>query len=588
MKRKKRKLVMVITGLIVANLAVLALTVALFYNKQHNTVAIFKAAQLAYKQADYAGALKKLDSLSTADQNKPEALVLKAKIEALTKSDNLDKTLAAFNALALTTKQKALYANDLAQIKLNVALNKDNYDEANAIFAEQATIPLDPQLALKWVKHESENKNYAQALKLFKLLKNAFDFDDNLQKYYLLTASNAGDVEVATNLFHENIDNYLKDDKFMLNLEESLLSKQMNTLLSEIYQSYMERKLVTKSNFLRISKFFKAQNDEASLGKLKAIAKELQLVASDVNAIGNSQGNILNHGIVAKFKDTIYFPDFTNFYLAKTNDNFANKTILLEQAVSYLNVSSDGVYFINRLKKDNATGKQDMWRDVGPIKRVDLDGKNVQTIYDTEASNLLLEKGYLYFIDQKDNSKLKRISLSSIDLGEVEVETLSDAKVAEYALHENLIVYKQADDHKLHQLDLAKKEDKVLVDNRVNYVNLVQDRVYYINMDKNSQIECFNLTKNESSVVYSQAQCSQLNVIPGSSQSKDMLLFEKLNLARIRGDGNDFLDLTTDLISQINFVGDSIYYYLEDPNIAWEMYKQDINGGQRVKVVGNK
>lgn len=588
MKRKKRKLVMVITGLIVANIAILALTVALFYNKQHNTAAIFKQAQLSYRQSDYANAIKSLESLSEADQKKPEVLLLRAKIEALTKNENLSKTLAAFNALSLTTKQKALYANDLAQIKLNVALNKDDYSEANSIFASQSAIPLDPQLALKWVKHESENKNYAQALKLFKLLQSSFDFDDNLQKYYLLTAANAGDEEVATKLFHDNQDVYLKDDKFMLNFEESLLSKQMNALLGEIYQTYMERKLVNKSNFLRISKFFKAKNDEANLEKLKSLAKELQLVASDVNAIGNSQGNILNHGIVAKYKDTIFFPDFNNFYLAKTSDNFANKTILLEQAVSYLNVSSDGVYFINRLQKNDATGKQDKWLNVGPIKRVDLDGKNVQTIYDTEASNLLLEKGYLYFIDHKDNNKLKRIALSSIDLGEVEVETLSDAKISEYAVHQDLIVYNQDTDHKLHQLDLQKKEDKVLVDNRVSYVNMVQDRIYYINMDKNSQIECFNLSKNESTVVYSQAQCSQLNVIPGSAQNKDMLLFEKLNLARIRGDGNDFLDLTTDLISQINFVGDAIYYYLEDPNIAWEMYKQDKNGGQRVKVVGNK
>ena len=588
MKRKKRKLVVIISSLIVANLIVVALTIALFYNKQHNTNALIKAAQAAYRQADYEGAMTKLNKLSQAAQKKPEALILRAKIEALTKSDNLDQTLAAFNDLKLTTKQQALYANDLAQIKLNVALDKEDYKAAEAIFAEQASIPLDPQLALKWVKYESENQNYADALKIFKLLENAFDFDDNLQKYYLLTAVNAGDDHVASEIFHKNTENYLKDEKFMLNLEESLISKKLDSLLGEIYQGYMERKQVNKSNFLRLSKFFKSKNDEANLEKLKAMAKELNIVASDVNAIGNSQGNILNHCIVAKHKDTIFFPDFNNFYLAKTDDNFANKTILLEQAVGYLNVSDDGVYFINRQQKSNATGKQDKWLNVGSIKRVDLDGKNVQTIYETEASNLLLEKGFLYFIDHKDGNKLKRIALSSIDLGEVEVETLSDASMSEYGLHQDLVVYNNDKDHKLHQLDLAKKEDKVLVNSRVSYVNLVQDRVYYINMDKNSEIECFDLTKNESSVVYNKAQCSQLNVIPGSSRSKDMLLFEKLNLARIRGDGNDFLDLTSDLISQINFVGDSIYYYLEDPNIAWEMYKQDINGSQRVKVVGNK
>ncbi len=588
MKRKNRKLIVLISGLIVANIVLIAVICALFYSKQQKAQSLIAKAQSAYKQADYQGALDCLDKLSDAEKKKPENLLLLAKIEAITKNEHLADTLAEFHNLNLTTKQKALYANELAQINLTVALNKDDYTQADSIFAEQAVVPLDPQLALKLIKHDTENNNNPAALKMFKLLENMFEFDENLNKYYLLTAAKAGEAQLATELFHKNKDLYLKDNQYMMNLEESLLSQKATTLLGEIYQSYLDKKMLNKSNFLRLQKFFKSQNDTTSLEKLKELAKELNIVTSDNDSVGNTQGNILNSGIIAKYKNTLYFPDFSNFYLTKTDDDFANKTVLLQTAVNYLNVTADNIYFVNRLPKANASGKQDKWQEVGPIKRVDLEGQNLQMIYDTEASHLLLEKGYLYFIDHKDGKKLKRIAVSSIDMGEVEVETVVNDAVTEYALNHDKVVYAHDKDHKLHLYDISQKQDKILVNNRVSYVNMAQDRVYYINMDKSSHIECYSLADNKTKTVFNKSQCSQLNVIPGSSQSKDMLLFEKLNLARMRGDGNDYLDLTTDLITHINFVDKYIYYYLEDPNSAWEMYRQEINGGKRMKVVGNK
>ena len=83
MKRKNRKLIVLISGLIVANIVLIAVICALFYSKQQKAQSLIAKAQSAYKQADYQGALDCLDKLSDAEKKKPENLLLLAKIEAI-------------------------------------------------------------------------------------------------------------------------------------------------------------------------------------------------------------------------------------------------------------------------------------------------------------------------------------------------------------------------------------------------------------------------------------------------------------------------------------------------------------------------
>lgn len=574
MKRKNRSLIIAVTFLVLANIAVLCTIFYLHYNSIEKTNKYFTQANNLYAAGDYEGSLAALNQIASSKPNDPDILLLKAKLLTLSDSPELATVLETFEKLELTAKQKAKYANDLAAIKLTGLLKAADYNEAVTLFNEYNVLPLDPQLAIQLIKHTQELGQPESGLKLFKLLSSKFDFDDDLKKAQLKLALASKNVEVVSELFAADKALFLADNDLMLNIEELLITEQSDTLLSEIYHNYMDEKRIDNANYARLAKFFKARNDNEALQRLQALAKELQISFSDPEAIGNTQGNILNHGIVANTGNKIFFPAYSSGYLSLTEDDFATKTVILESKVDYLNATPDHVYFIDG---DNFA-----------IKRVDLAGKNLQVIFEGKSTQLLVYKGYLYFIDINDGKKVKRISLHSIDLGEAEVETLVADSASEYAISEQMLVYHAEGERKMHLLNLESKEDKVLLSAKVSHINIAQDRIYYLNLDKSSQIEMLNINGGEPSVIYKDKQCNQLNVIPGSSQTKDVLLFEKINLTRMRGDGNDFYELGSDLISRINAIGSNIYFYIEDANDngLWSMFKQNISGGDMTKVVG--
>lgn len=171
-------------------------------------------------------------------------------------------------------------------------------------------------------------------------------------------------------------------------------------------------------------------------------------VVEAINSIGNTSGNLYNHGLAARQGDFIYYvgPD-GGLYRKTIRDTDIVK--LTSDQVEYLNVQGQWIYFVNRSKD-------------GVISRIRFDGRvgtsdeypyyynyrgETETLSHDASGQLLLVDDWLYYINLSDKRKLYRMKTDGSQQEMVLDQPLQQFYLQDqYYMHGKYIVYMTFDE----------------------------------------------------------------------------------------------------------------------------------------------
>lgn len=266
---------------------------------------------------------------------------------------------------------------------------------------------------------------------------------------------------------------------------------------------------------------------------------------------GNSSGNIVNKGIVAEAGGWIYYSNSAdNNYLYKTNG--ADNIKLSDRKAHYINVLGGWVYF----------------RNGNSLYRIRTDGTELTSLSGVYGYVMVGDDGWIYF---QSNSSWD-ISRKSLE-GKNHQTLLSAGYSVNPIIDNNTIYYtygSSSENTKLSKYNLINKANNQLTDEDVSHVNVTDNWIYYINLEKQKIYKIDKDGQLKSELISDWAE--SLNVYKDYAyyvNSEDRYIY------RVKLDGTGKQQINQSPSTNINIISDWIYY--EDPTTN-EYYRMKHNG----------
>ncbi|HZK54185.1 MAG TPA: DUF5050 domain-containing protein [Desulfosporosinus sp.] len=195
---------------------------------------------------------------------------------------------------------------------------------------------------------------------------------------------------------------------------------------------------------------------------------------------GNTESNINNYGLVAETNDSIFYLDIEKNTLCRTDRDLSYQVVLFDQdsekGKDTINVIGDWVFF--------RQGKE--------IKRMKIDGSNVNHLFTGYSIQMHVVGNWIYFLNLSDSSKLYKMDVNGQNR-----EVLCDKEVYDMAIYDGKIYYSY--DYKKEsylevmnldgtgkQLLINVKTRNMVVDKDYIYYNDVDDKLYRLSLKSNS------------------------------------------------------------------------------------------------------
>ncbi|WHH57181.1 DUF5050 domain-containing protein [Petroclostridium sp. X23] len=249
--------------------------------------------------------------------------------------------------------------------------------------------------------------------------------------------------------------------------------------------------------------------------------QELEVTAN--TQTGNTPGNIMNNGLVAKQGDWIYYcSDGEGLY--KERIDGTNRVKLSDDWAEFINVAGDWIYYTAY------SGR----RGNSAFYMMKTDGSNR-----TEINN----KAPRYFsIVNSTYYGIEGDTLRKGELGNTELPIdLGDGNIQYINIIEEWIYYTNTDDeNKSYKMKTDGSKRIRLIDDSAKYLNVNDGWIYYIN-------------ESDSNKLY-----------------------------KAQTDGSNKIKLSNDIVESINVSDNWIYYVNASDN--YTLYKADINGSNRAKL----
>ena len=197
---------------------------------------------------------------------------------------------------------------------------------------------------------------------------------------------------------------------------------------------------------------------------------------------GNSAGNILNGGLVAKQDGQIYFgspADGGGLYRAGLDGS--GRVKLSDDLPMYINAAEQYLYYVAMGEPetiyDQAMGEEFTTIVYGPIVRIDLEGGGRTVISADPAANLQLVDGRLYYQSANtDEPKIYRIEADGSGK-----KLLTDHRADFFNVEGDWIYYRGIEEHpQLCKADLEGGGRSVLHDGDCYFMNLLEDTLYFV------------------------------------------------------------------------------------------------------------
>lgn len=242
---------------------------------------------------------------------------------------------------------------------------------------------------------------------------------------------------------------------------------------------------------------------------------------------GNSNGNIINKGMIAENGDYIFFSNISDkgkLYRMKADGS--GKVKLCDDSSLYINVSNGWVYYRN--EDDN-----------GKIYKIKPDGSERKCLNDEDSIYIKTDGQFLYYCSLSNNSRITRLEPSS-------------------------------------------GKTKVVCDDSASYLNLADGWLYYSNEDENNSLYKISVNGNKK-ILLSKDMCHLIDVFDNwiyySNYSDDFKL-SKMNI-----DGKNKSVLDENACSSINVYGDFVYFNCTDNKYGDSgLFKVKTDGSSREKL----
>lgn len=258
---------------------------------------------------------------------------------------------------------------------------------------------------------------------------------------------------------------------------------------------------------------------------------------------GNTAGNVINKGLVAENNGWIYYSNSNDGYkLYKQKTDGTQRTKLTDHQSSQINVIGGWVYY--RIS------------EYAGMQKVRIDGtENTIIAYDNAKNITVSDDGWIYYTNNdRDMYKIRYDGSNRTDL--------SDNKTSGvYPNVLNGILYiglGNFENNKLYKYDIKNDLSTELTDERVSYINVVDNWIYYINPN-DSRIYKIG-TDGTAKMKLNDSWTEGLNVHNGWAYYVNS---EDRSIYRIRLDGTNEQRLNDSPSADINVISDWIYY--EDP-----------------------
>ena len=265
------------------------------------------------------------------------------------------------------------------------------------------------------------------------------------------------------------------------------------------------------------------------------------------NYEGNSPSNIINNGLIAYEDGHLYYTRFdAGSKIFRLDIESGKEKLVYAANAKYLNVLEGYIYYI-----DGSNGN---------IKRITVSGTDELLLKDSICSNLYVTKDWIYYIDNKENNSIYRMSMHDYI-----PEKLAEESATSVSVHDGFLYFiNYLDNNGIYRLDLKTKKVSPVLKQHTIFYTVKDNLIYYTNTNDESYIYSMNLDGSGN---------KRLEGVKGwflasSPDDPDFLYFmsptgilKKVNLASLNQ-----MTVSNDECAYINIVEDYIVYLNRDDN----------------------
>lgn len=226
--------------------------------------------------------------------------------------------------------------------------------------------------------------------------------------------------------------------------------------------------------------------------------------------VGNTTGNIYNGGFFCEQDGKIFFSnDYDAGSLYVMSSFCTNSKKLSSDTPAFINVDENYIYYVraNDTKENNKSGFQ-AFKNNG-IYRINQNGTNLKNITGAPSTYLTLKGNQLFF--QKYNIDTNfNLFRYQID-GTGERNLVEDAVIPFAISDKELLFTGSSDDPKIYVLNLQSYTIHTKYKGSYLYPTVVDDYIYYINIEDNYKIYRMNLDGSNPTKLVNK-RCSTYNI----------------------------------------------------------------------------
>lgn len=275
-------------------------------------------------------------------------------------------------------------------------------------------------------------------------------------------------------------------------------------------------------------------------------------------------GNYANMGLVIEDGNTVYYNKFEKGIVKIEK---GKETQLTEETAYSMTLVDDTIYYLT-ISSTNTI-------DLNSVKTTGADLNKIKTLY-TAISKFYIEDGYVYYVSNKDNVGLYKISLETN-----EESTITLANIQDFVLDKNLIYFTDNVGY-LHsvKLDGTDKKD-ISTEYTIKNIQILKNWIYFYDETENALCK---IKKNGSSKKKTVATFVNNEIY--NVTNKKIYYYDELNKKICKCDLKGkkskevvSLDATR---TKIN-IANGIIYYLDnskDESQIYQMYRVKENGKQ--------
>lgn len=296
------------------------------------------------------------------------------------------------------------------------------------------------------------------------------------------------------------------------------------------------------------------------LGLIIGYHNSTKINRNSSRAIGNTAGNLLNGGIFCENNGVIYFANpYDHYKLYSMSSDCSHIKNLTDDTASYINVVGNQIYYIKN--NSTTTGSSTILRgELFGVIRCKLNGGQYTTLHSGYSTDLALSGNTLIFNAVRNSKAVTQ----SIDISGKKEKVLNESDYTNACVIDGHLYYAKpttegGTDHSIYDMRISDgSSTSYLVANATN-VSLVDNVVYYIDLDNDYALTAVDLATNTRKVL-TKDKVVRYNVY------RDVIFYQEESythsLMRMRIDGSEATEITEGDVSSISCTSKYTFYQL--------------------------